>query len=449
MDEEKINENVQENNGVVEEKINENVQENDGIVEEKPRKTKKIILIVVAAVVLAIAVAAGIKLLVPFVKYNMAISMSEKGEYDKAVLIFDELGDYKDSKKLYVQTVDASKIADAKKLFKENKLIEGYNLLKEVKETEEVKALKAEYGPKIIDGASADIVKTKSDDGKHIYYRSKSATKLKWGKDNPYFEIYINQNKENKDDFKIVLGLDYIYDCNHLPGFQTPIHPVELIFSNGKDSVSVSVGMFERDFDSTKSGWRESVFTKINILKYNALAELFTSDKDISVEVVGISKNIKLKLKKAKIKAAIAHADYINAAQVVYGVNEEINVDKIKSEINQYEQSVGVMLGAIEVIDEIGISKDYLVEFKEIYSHIESLETEQNEELVSAVNRAYITSINYYEYCLNPTVDMSNCPGDIPWAVNVYVNTYISTYKNQLRIQMNSAVSQLKEILAK
>ncbi len=435
--------------GLTMDENNVNIQENNVLTESNQNRFRKILLVSVTAVILVVAVAISAKYLIPFVKYNRAISLSEKGDYAKAVSLFDELGDYKDSKKLYIKTIDASKIADAKKLFEENNLIEGYNLLKEVQETEETKTLKAKYGPEIIDRVSKNIAKTESKDGKLIYFRNKSATNLKWNKNDPYFEIYIEKNKNNKDDFKIILRLDYIFDYNYMKGFQTPVHPVNLVFSNDKDSVSVSVGMFERNFDSTQSGWKERVFAQINILEYNKLVELFTSEKEISVNAVGISKNIKFTLSKAKVKAATAHSDYINAMQVVYGVNENINVDKIKSEINQYEQSVGVMLGAIEVIDEMGVSKNYVNEFKEIYSHIQSLEAEQDSELVSAVNKVYYASLNYYEYSLNPTVDMSNCPGNVPWAVNVYINTYINTYKSQLNIQMNNAISQLRELLDK
>lgn len=333
-------------------------------------------------------------------------------------------------------------------MFEENNHVAGYKLLKEVAETEEVKVLKSEYGPKIIDLASSNIVRTESENGSHFYFRSEAATKFEWSAASPYFEIYVEKSNGNEENFRIILGFDYIFNYNYMEGFQTPVHPVNLIFSNGTDSVAVDVSMFERSFESTMPGWHESVSAEINILEYNDLTGLFTSGKKITVDAVGISKNIKFTLDEEKVKAATAHSDYINAVQLVYGVNEDIDVDKVKSEVNQYEQSAGVMLGAIEVIDEIGISKEYLDEFKEIYSHIQSLEPEQNSELVSAVNKVYNTSISYYEYCLNPTVDMSNCPGNIGWAVNIYKSTYINTYKSQLRSYMTTAISQLNELLS-
>lgn len=95
-----------------------NKPENDILTQNNKSKSKKPVFIAVVSVVLAIAIAVGVYFSIPFVKYNLAISLSEKGEYEKAMSYFDELGDYKDSKKLYIQTVDSSKIADAKNCLK-------------------------------------------------------------------------------------------------------------------------------------------------------------------------------------------------------------------------------------------------------------------------------------------------------------------------------------------
>jgi TolA-binding protein len=64
----------------------------------KLRKTIAVVSLVAVVFVIAIYVAV-VNVFVPMNKYNNAVSMMEKGQYEEAVALFAELGDYKDSSK--------------------------------------------------------------------------------------------------------------------------------------------------------------------------------------------------------------------------------------------------------------------------------------------------------------------------------------------------------------
>ena len=67
--------------------------------EEKAKKKKKIgIISAVAAVAIIIGVGVTTYVIIPSVKYNNAVALMESGSYDEATEVFENLGDYKDSR---------------------------------------------------------------------------------------------------------------------------------------------------------------------------------------------------------------------------------------------------------------------------------------------------------------------------------------------------------------
>ena len=104
------------------------------------RRLKKIVIAVVAVVAIAVAAYFIVtNIVIPTNDYNAAVEMAQNGKYDEAVAVFEELGDFKDSKEQIVNT----KVAKALALIEAGNQDEALKVLKELEaaggSTEEIK----------------------------------------------------------------------------------------------------------------------------------------------------------------------------------------------------------------------------------------------------------------------------------------------------------------------
>ncbi|MBE6587308.1 MAG: TIR domain-containing protein [Ruminococcaceae bacterium] len=107
------------------------------IAREKEERAKKRNRIIIACVCLVAAlIIAGLIFLPPIIKYNMAMSLMEKGELDEATAVFQELGHFKDS---------ADKIEEIVLIEKDNKYYRAISLM-ESGEYDEATAVFQELG---------------------------------------------------------------------------------------------------------------------------------------------------------------------------------------------------------------------------------------------------------------------------------------------------------------
>ena len=100
-------------------------------------------LIAAAASVLVLGFLVYTYVIVPSNKYNNALSLSQSGQYDEAIAIFEELGDYKDS----AYQVKSATYAKADALYQEGNTVEAakiFNNLRFDDSEDRVKAIKKE-----------------------------------------------------------------------------------------------------------------------------------------------------------------------------------------------------------------------------------------------------------------------------------------------------------------
>lgn len=110
---------------------------------KRQAKTKKIAIISSAAVVVVIVlVVLATQVFLPMQKYNSAVSLMETGQYEEAIVKFEELGDYKDSTRLLTEATyrnanhlfESEKYSDALSIYESldnyadsnNKILECY-----------------------------------------------------------------------------------------------------------------------------------------------------------------------------------------------------------------------------------------------------------------------------------------------------------------------------------
>lgn len=114
-------------------------------------------LISAALSLILLAVVVYIYVLVPSNKYKNATELAERGEYDEAIAIFEELGDYKDSKYKTKETI----YQKADDLYQHQKLVEAANIFgnlrfddseDRVREIKDAMISKAQIGDTILFG---------------------------------------------------------------------------------------------------------------------------------------------------------------------------------------------------------------------------------------------------------------------------------------------------------
>ena len=108
--------------------------------EEKAKKRKRMLgMICVAAILCIIAAIIAVKVVIPNGKYNKAVALMESGDYKEAIILFQELGSYKDSTEKAKTAQDAwnqeeeekqkaSDYTKAESLFKEGQYEEALSL---------------------------------------------------------------------------------------------------------------------------------------------------------------------------------------------------------------------------------------------------------------------------------------------------------------------------------
>lgn len=88
---------------------------------------KKLIIIGSAILLCAVLVLLSIKLFIPMLRYHHAISLREEGKYGKAISIFEDLEDFRDSEAQALECVRRK----ADSMMEEGKYDEAYDLLRE------------------------------------------------------------------------------------------------------------------------------------------------------------------------------------------------------------------------------------------------------------------------------------------------------------------------------
>ena len=111
-----------------EERAKQAAKEAEILRQQRRKREKRIIITLVAAIaIIAIAVIA-VKTIVPIHKYNAAVTLMENGDYEAAIVAFDELGDYKDSAEQKTEAQNASAYAEAESLFENERYEEALPL---------------------------------------------------------------------------------------------------------------------------------------------------------------------------------------------------------------------------------------------------------------------------------------------------------------------------------
>ena len=84
--------------------------------EANAKKTKKLLSILIPAVVVCVAALLIFKVFIPNSKYNKAVTLLDAGQYEEAIIAFEELNGYKDSAERITAAKNAAAYAEAETL---------------------------------------------------------------------------------------------------------------------------------------------------------------------------------------------------------------------------------------------------------------------------------------------------------------------------------------------
>ena len=172
----------------------------------KAKRTKKIVICVSIIAVIEISIIILTPtVIIPTVKYNHAVSLLENGDYDNAIIVLSELGNYKDSVRKLTETKNIQKYNNANKLFEEKKYDEAATLFSELGDYKDSKEKYDNLIQHITTKASVVI----SAGCNHIVGLKKDGTVVATGSNNYGNDVYAKGVSGWKDIISISAGLDH------------------------------------------------------------------------------------------------------------------------------------------------------------------------------------------------------------------------------------------------
>lgn len=290
----------------------------------KALHNKKPVIIVIAALLLVALLGSVLvcNVFIPNSKYKKAIELKEKDSYDEAIAIFSELGDYKDSSDL-INEIKAEKeearinalINNAQSLYDSGDKLGAYQMLLSEKQNEAVSEMLAKYKNEILNQANSNI---EWDDARSESYRYATiidgdTIELPAG---PSVNFALQVSKNNPSEKRIFLEYAVIQS---LAGNNLPSHPVSVVFENGTDRIELPARYNDVNIevDYSIGGWWEIGGVIVTLEQANAIVEMFSSNQNVSMSLVGVSRQRNYVLGESEAQALKEMAEYLN---IVYSL---------------------------------------------------------------------------------------------------------------------------------